>query len=71
MTRETLRLTPSPFRMKTSVIEYEIETWYCCRPWEIVVASKTWDESIDGWKREAWGVRPCGLCNGFPRPVEQ
>lgn len=68
--RETIRLTPSPFKSSHQIVEYDIENWTCCREWEIVVASTTYNPVTENWKRDHWWVRKCGLCNSYPRPME-
>lgn len=70
--RETIRLTPSPFRTSGPTVEYDIEVWECgCSDWEIVVASSTWREDQDGWHRDYYNVRKCGFCSQYPRPKEE
>lgn len=69
--RETIRLRPSPFRVSGPTEEFEVETWACkCRDWPIVVASSLWDESKDGWTRQYYDVRKCGICKAWPMPKE-
>lgn len=70
MPRETVRLTPSQYQKQGPVVEFDIETWECCRKWPIVVATTTWDPAEEGWKREAQWVRNCGLCGDPPRPID-
>lgn len=68
--RETFRVQHSPFRVSGPEVEMEVEVWSCCRDWDIIVASLTWDESKDGWSRDYYQVRKCGYCREFPRPKE-
>lgn len=70
--RETIRLSHGEFFISGPDVEFDVETWTCsCRTWPIVVASSTQDMTGEGWpKREAWFVRPCGICKTQPRPID-
>lgn len=49
-------------------VYYETAKVYCCREWEIVVATTTHStKNHDAMpKRESWWVRPCGICGEVP-----
>lgn len=49
-------------------VYYESEIWWCCRPWEVVLSTYTWDNEEERWKREEFWVRQCGICGEQPRP---
>lgn len=59
----------NPFKISGPEVTYETMIVRCCRDWEIVRSTLTWTESIDGWKREYWDWRKCGLCKEIPRPI--
>ncbi len=61
----------NPFKVSGPNVEYEIKGVRCCRIWPVISATLTWTEGIDGWKRESWGWRTCGLCKEIPVPVEE
>lgn len=64
-----IKLKHSPYFISgPQEIYYEIETWFCCRPWEVVLSSYVWDDGLDMFKREDYWVRECGLCGEPPRP---
>lgn len=70
MSREVIRLQPSPFRVSGPIVEYIVEDWECCRTWPIVVATITYRNGADEWPvRESWHVRRCGECRGYPQPL--
>lgn len=69
--RETIRVQHSEFFTGGPEVDIDVETWYCCRPWPIVVSSTTYTPGSDTWKREAWFVRKCGYCHEYPRPQEE
>jgi hypothetical protein len=52
-------------------VEIEVIAVRCCRIWPVVTTTLQWEEGIDGWKRESWWWRTCGLCGGYPRPVNE
>ena len=60
----------NPFKVSGPEVDYEYRTVHCCRDWEIVSATLTWEEGIDGWKRESWWWRTCGICGEMPRPTD-
>lgn len=58
----------NPFKTKGPETYFETEIWSCCQPWEIVVATYTWNNKTDAWRREQQFVRKCGKCGETPRP---
>lgn len=58
----------SPFKVSGPEVAYEIGAVRCCRIWPIVTATLT--VTTEGWQREQWWYRNCGICGEFPRPVE-
>ena len=69
---ETFRGQHNEFFQSGPDVDYDVETWYCCRPWPVVVATTTRPQDPEKWpKREAWWVRNCGFCGNMPRPQER
>lgn len=58
----------NPFRTKGKEVFYETEIWHCCRSWEVVLSSYTWNAADEMFKREEYWVRDCGICGEPPRP---
>ncbi len=61
----------NPFKTGGPNEECEIGYVRCCRDWPVITATLTWTEGIDGWKRESWWWRTCGLCDEQPHLISR
>lgn len=61
----------SPFKVSGPEVSYVYVGVRCCRIWPVVTATLTWDPRNEMMKRESWWWRNCGLCNTYPRPVDE
>jgi len=61
-------MTSNPFKTGGPDVDYVVGYVKCCRVWPIITATLT--ATTEGWKREYWHWRTCGLCHEMPRFME-
>lgn len=61
----------NPFKTSGSEVDYVYAKVRCCREYEVITATLTWDPRTEMMKREQWWWRDCSLCGEYPRPVDE